>query len=86
MSFEMAKSLSGHDKNRIYLIWKKEERYAYLVDGNAHTIQRPKKKNIRHYQVIKKIPEHVLAQLEKEPLGDDAIYQAVKAYQRSINQ
>lgn len=86
MSFELAKSLSGHDKDRIYLIWEKEERFAYLVDGKAHTLQRPKKKNTRHYQVIKNIPQNVLAQLEKKPLNDDIISQAVKTYQRSINQ
>ena len=34
MSIEFAKSLSGHDKNRIYYIWKKEERFAYLVDDD----------------------------------------------------
>ena len=45
MKIEFAKSLSGHDKNKIYLIWKKEERFAYLVDGKIHTIDKPKKKN-----------------------------------------
>ena len=45
MSIEFAKSLSGHDKNRIYYIWKKEERFAYLVDGKTHTLEKPKKKN-----------------------------------------
>lgn len=44
MKIEFAKSLSGHDKNKIYLIWKKEERFAYLVDGKIHTIDKPKKK------------------------------------------
>ena len=44
MRIEFAKSLSGHDKNHIYLIWKKEGRFAYLVNGTTHTMNNPKKK------------------------------------------
>ncbi len=86
MNLELAKSLAGHDKGKIYLILEKEEGVAYLVDGKAHTIQRPKKKNARHYQVIKNIPVDILVRLQgKGPLTDAAIYQAVRAYERSIN-
>ena len=50
MRIEFAKSLSGHDKNHIYLIWKKEGRFAYLVNGSTHTMNNPKKKNEKHYE------------------------------------
>lgn len=86
MKIEFAKSLSGHDKNKIYLIWKKEGQFAYLVDGRIHTIQKPKKKNEKHYQMIKQIPEFILEQLkEEESLTDNRIYRAVKEYDRSIS-
>ena len=59
MKYEVAKSLSGHDKDRTYLVLAKEGRFAYLADGTAHTRERPKKKNEKHYQVIKHIPDEV---------------------------
>lgn len=86
MNFEFAKSLSGHDKNQTYLIWKKEDRFAYLVNGTTNTVEKPKKKNSRHYQVVKHIPNHVLEMLnEREPLTDEMIRRAVKAYDQSIS-
>ncbi len=83
---EFAKSLSGHDKDRMYLIWKKEERFAYLVDGKTHTVANPKKKNVRHYQVIKHLPEQVRMRFPQSgPITDDVIRGAVREYERSIN-
>lgn len=65
MNYELAKSLSGHDRDQIYLIWKKEGRFAYLVDGKAHTLANPKKKNEKHYQAVKHIPEHIILRLNE---------------------
>ena len=85
MKYEMARSLSGHDKDGIYLIVKKEGRFAWLVNGTAHTCANPKKKNEKHYQVIKQIPEHIRMRLEeKEILSDDIVRWAVRAYEKSI--
>ncbi len=87
MKYEFAKSLSGHDKDRIYLILAKEGRFAYLADGTAHTRERPKKKNEKHYQVIKHIPDEIRRRLEaNEPPQDEQIRLAVRDYERSINQ
>ena len=49
-----AYSLSGHDKGKVYLIVKEEQDYVYLADGAVRTIERLKKKNKKHIQVIKK--------------------------------
>lgn len=87
MTLEFARSLSGHDKDQIYLILEKEERGAYLVNGRTHTLDKPKRKNKKHYQIIKHIPEDILAQFSKNgSLTDDIIYEALRAYERSINQ
>ena len=32
---EFAKSMAGHDRNHIYLVTGKDERFVYLADGNA---------------------------------------------------
>lgn len=86
MMKEFAKSLSGHDRNHIYIIWKKEERLAYLVNGTTHTLEKPKRKNEKHYQIIKDIPENVVEILrETDNFTDEIICRAVEAYERSIN-
>lgn len=86
MNIEFAKSLAGHDRNHIYVIWKKEERFAELVNGKTHKIADPKRKNEKHYQVIKSIPQSVREILQDgEPLTDEVICRAVKEYERSIN-
>ena len=87
MKIEFAKSLSGHDKDQIYLLWKKEGRFAYLVDGRLHKTEKPKKKSEKHYQIVKHIPESVREMLEESELwNDDVIRRAVKAYERITNQ
>ncbi|MBO5373110.1 MAG: KOW domain-containing RNA-binding protein [Lachnospiraceae bacterium] len=86
MNIEFAKSLSGHDKNQVYLIWKKEEQFVWLVNGKNHTIEKPKKKNTKHFQIVKNIPEIVKEWLnENTILTDDTIRQVIKVYERSIN-
>lgn len=48
----LAKSKAGHDKDTIYIIWKVEGAYVYLVDGVLRTTDRPKKKRKIHVQPI----------------------------------
>lgn len=86
MTYEFATSLSGHDKGQTYLIWKKEGSLAYLVNGTTRTVERPKKKNERHYQAVKRIPDEISEQLNQQrPLTDEIIRRAVKAYDQSIS-
>lgn len=83
MVIEFAKSLSGHDKNKIYYIWKREERAAYLVDGSAHPMANPKKKNVKHFQVICHLPPEITKLFENDvELTDGAIRGAIKKYER----
>ena len=50
----LAYSLSGHDKDRVYLIINEDKDFVYLADGDVRTTDRLKKKNKKHIQVIKK--------------------------------
>ena len=49
----LAYSLAGHDKNEIFLIIGEEKNCVYVADGLIRTLDRPKKKNKRHIQIIK---------------------------------
>ena len=84
MNIEFAKSLSGHDKNQIYLVHKKDEGFVYLVNGTTKTLQTPKKKSEKHIQLIKKLPAEVTECLAEE-LTDTTIKRAIKTYQRMID-
>lgn len=55
MNFEpgmIVKSKAGHDKNNIYVVIRVENEYVYLADGQNRTLDRMKKKNVRHLQPI----------------------------------
>lgn len=84
MNIEFAKSLSGHDQNQIYLIQKKDERFVYLVNGTTKPLETPKKKSVKHIQIIKKLPIEVTECLS-ESVTDITIKRAIKTYQRAIS-
>lgn len=86
MTGKFAKSKAGHDKDKIYIIIKEEAEYVYLVDGIYRTLEKPKRKNKRHIQIIKKDQNEKITQklLNKEALLDEEIKRAVKMYERSV--
>lgn len=49
----LAKSLAGHDKDKIYVILMLDETYVYVVDGKIRTVENPKKKKKIHMQLIR---------------------------------
>ena len=48
----LAKSLAGHDKGSLYMIIDIDEKYVYLADGRYKTLDKLKKKNKQHVQII----------------------------------
>ena len=74
-----ARSLAGHDKTKLYLISKIEGEYVYLVDGEIRTIDRPKKKKIKHIQIDYQVMDSIKTKLEaKDPLRNEDIKRAIK--------
>lgn len=82
----LAKSLAGHDKNHIYLVYKIEEDFYYLVNGTTKTIDAPKKKKKMHLQVIKKLPARVLEVMADNSEVDDMLAKKIlERYQEEEN-
>lgn len=82
---EFAKSKAGHDKEEIFVIINKEDEYVYLSDGKSRTIDKPKKKKLKHIQVINKIDEDIFEKLETNKiLQNEDIKKAIKIYKKSI--
>ena len=57
MTGKLAVSKSGHDKGHLFVIVGEDDRYVFLADGVLKTVERPKKKNRKHVQVIERSPE-----------------------------
>lgn len=83
-TIEFAKSMSGHDKNQYYLIIKKDEEFVYLVNGTTKPLTKPKKKNRKHIQMIKRLSDEIIGILQKEQT-DVTIKKAIKEYQKQQN-
>lgn len=85
MTGKFARSKAGHDKLKVYIIIKEEAEYVYLTDGIYKTVSKPKKKNKKHIQIIKKGCDEKIMQklLNKESVSDEEIKRAIKIYERS---
>lgn len=85
MKGKLAQSKSGHDKGSYYVIIKEEAADLYLADGRLKTVEKPKKKNKKHIQIIKKLPEEVTELLPQDgEFRNEEIKRALKLYQKSI--
>jgi ribosomal protein L14E/L6E/L27E len=76
----LAKSKAGHDKDQIYVILREEGEYVYLVDGRIRTMDKPKKKNRKHIQIIKK----VRLETDRNPWGDLEVKKIIKDYNKEV--
>ena len=84
MEIKLAISRSGHDKDSIYVIVKEEANMVYLADGNLKPLEKPKKKNRKHIQIIKKLPKEITEVFTQENFRNEEIKRAIKLYQRSF--
>ncbi|MBQ8278819.1 MAG: KOW domain-containing RNA-binding protein [Roseburia sp.] len=81
---EFAKSLSGHDKNQYYFVLQKEAEFFLLVNGTNRPLEKPKRKNEKHVQIIKKLPAEIEQILAKEQ-SNLTIKRAIQNYEKSVS-
>lgn len=79
---KFATSKAGHDKYCIYVVIAQEGDFVYLCDGRLKTLGRPKKKNIKHIQIINRTVDEELRSrlINKETIIDEQIKYAIKQY------
>lgn len=75
----LAVSRAGHDKDQIYVVLESDDTYLWLVDGKRRLLENPKKKKQMHVQVIRHLPEELLAQMQNITL-DAHVKKILKAY------
>ena len=82
MDIKLAVSRSGHDKDSIYVIVKEEDNLVYLADGRLKPIEKPKRKNRKHIQIIKNLPKDITEVFTQENFRNEEIKRAIKLYQK----
>lgn len=74
-------SKSGRDKHRPFIVFDYDENYVYIVDGDLRKLDKPKKKNKKHIQIVKEIDYNIKTKLDENIYLNDAdIRKALKAY------
>ena len=83
MKEKMAISKSGHDKGSLYVILKEETANLYLADGRLKTVEKPKKKNKKHVQLIQRLPEEITQLMPQDgEFRNEDIKRIIKLYQK----
>lgn len=75
----LACSMAGHDRDTLYLVCGLEGDSVLLCDGRLRRMGHPKKKNIKHIQIIHTIPKE-LEEWDGRQLRDEEIRRIIKIY------
>ncbi len=79
----LAKSLAGHDKNGLYVVMGVEGEFAIVSDGRRRPVERPKRKNRKHLQVIGCWDEELGKKLEDgEPVRNEEICHYIRSHKQ----
>lgn len=81
---KFAISKAGHDKAQIYVITAIAEDFVYLCDGKLKPLERPKKKRIRHIQIVNASVEESLRERLKNggTVRNEEIKYALKVFDK----
>ena len=72
---DLVRSTAGRDAGKLYIIIEVIDSEAYLCDGNFKTIDRPKKKKQKHFELV-------ASQFITEELSDLRIKRKIKLYEK----
>lgn len=79
----LAYSRAGHDKGKLYVIIKADHEYVYLVNGIHKKISNPKKKKLKHIQIINDIPEIIRECMNSgKKVTDEDIKRSIKIFSK----
>ena len=80
---KFATSKAGHDKGQFYVIVGCEGDFVYLCDGRLKPLAAPKKKRLKHIQLIQRtVSEELLRKLRNhEKIMDEEIKYCLRHYE-----
>lgn len=80
---ELAVSMAGHDRGEVYAVLREEDGWVFLVNGKNRTLDAPKKKNLRHVQRIRRLPDEAARVLGAAVRDEDVVY-ALRLYGAAV--
>ncbi len=85
MDIMLAISLAGHDKGHVYYVTKADDSFIYLANGTTRFLSNPKKKKLKHVQLVKRFPKSLLDIISDETELDDLkIKRIIKCFNRRM--
>lgn len=76
---QLIKSLAGRDKGKHYLVIGIEGRHVLLSDGQIRSVERPKKKNMKHLQPYRCVAPEIQAEAKNHTLRDTTVRNALRS-------
>lgn len=81
-----ALSKAGHDKDKIYVIIDMEDKYVYLSDGKSRLISNPKKKKLKHVEIIENVDKDLFDKINNNiEVKNEEIKRSIKYCKRDID-
>lgn len=78
----IVRSKNGRDRYRLFaIIGKNEDGSVLIADGKLHKISSPKKKNMRHIEVLA-ASDAVVTSLQD--LSDDRLFETLREYEEKL--
>ncbi len=81
-----AVSKAGHDQGQMYVILKAEGDMVELADGCLKTVSSPKKKKLKHIQIVKTGLNEALMEkiINQQPVSNEEIKYAIKCRNKEV--
>lgn len=81
-----AVSKAGHDQGQMYVILKAEGDMVELADGRLKTVSSPKKKKLKHIQIVKTGLNEALMEklINQQPVSNEEIKYAIKCRNKEV--
>lgn len=75
----LARSKCGHDKDSVYVVYASDEEEGFyaLVNGTNRGVENPKKKRMKHVQIIKHLDPELKRLYEEAVAIDDPLIQKI---------
>lgn len=81
----VVRSTAGRDEGKYFIICGVlDENFVLIIDGRFHKLSNPKKKNIKHLQLIKETIKVLTEKFKKgTKVFDSEVYKALKVYNKN---
>ncbi|MDD3173181.1 MAG: KOW domain-containing RNA-binding protein [Herbinix sp.] len=76
-------SAAGHDSGKYYVIFQIDSEYVYLVDGKIRPLNNPKKKKIKHVEMLEQSNQTLSDKISNKTVKNEEIKRAIKLLQHS---